>query len=280
MDEYRKRFVRLVDYQDREVEDLTDETVRKVNSLVKKSGSDEYRILSGINPIIAVWTVSMLALLLKNNTTTAEIVGEQQVSIIDKKYDNPILTRMAQTGGDKYTNFVTVNFLNRKFITDGVSVGQRIKNVADSTRKTAINIVSLGIDEGKAAKDIAKDLENFVKSDPTERWIGPFQWYRDKFGYKVKKIPIGIKAGSLHSNAIRIARTEINTTYRIGTIEINKNRPWVAGWVWNLSGAHPAIDICDDWADASPYKDPLEIEGLGHPHCMCYITTVLKDEVN
>ena len=139
-----------------------------------------------------------------------------------------------------------------------------------------IDIITVDLKAGKSAKEMASDLDNFLKPDPNKPWTGPFQWYREKFGYKVAKQPAGRAAGSLHFNAIRIARTEINHTYRMSTLKLHDGQQWVDGYDWNLSPAHPATDICDDWARGSPYRDQAEIEGLGHPHCMCFITVRLK----
>lgn len=281
VDEYRKRFVRIVEYQEEDIEDLTDEVISRTNLLVKKKSNDESGLISGLSPILAFWGASMIALMLKNNISTAEIVSDQQREIISDKYHSAEFNRMMDKEAKNLATNISKSLVNRKFPGDNLSIGSRIKSIEGSSRKTMIDIVTVGIANGKSAKDIASDLDNFIKPAPDKRWVGPFEWYREKFGYKVKIVPKGRAVGSLHYNSVRIARTEINNTYRQSVIQLNKGKPWVLGWKWNLSPAHPAIDICDDWAAKSIYKDENEISGLGHPHCMCYITTVLAsgDEV-
>jgi hypothetical protein len=274
-DPYREDFIDLVIREEREVVDLTDSTRDKVATAVQKYHNDESRLISSINPIMAVWAVSFLYLLTKDNAEANSIISEREINLINDKYNSPPLTGLIQKTADNLSTKFPAYFATRKF-PDGIAIGQRIKSVAGSTKKTMIDIITVGMKEGKSAKVIAGDLDNFLKPSPSQIWTGPFQWYREKFGYKVKKVPAGRAAGSLHFNSIRIARTEINYTYRQELLNLHDKKPWVDGFDWKLSGAHPKTDICDDWAAGSPYKDKAEVEGLGHTHCMCYITVRLK----
>lgn len=82
--------------------------------------------------------------------------------------------------------------------------------------------------------------------------------------------------------AMRLGRTEINNAHHTTTIRNAKNREWVTGFKWNLSGSHPKPDECNQYADHE--------EGLGrgvwskegapgkpHPHCLCYLTTIMPE---
>ena len=278
-DEYRKRFIRLVVAQDNEVEEGIDDTRESVESLVaKNSGSeikDESKISSGFSAIMAVWASSYLSTLIKFNSQTAGLVGEQQRVLIAEEYNNADFDRLIGATAENLEEDVRKTIPYRSFPTDGVTVGDRIKTVQGEALKTLRDILTVGIKEGKSAKQIASDLDNFLKPSDDKSWVGPFDWFRKRFGYKVNKVPAGKPAGSVYFNSIRIARTEINHTYRQSTVILHKDKPWVKGYIWNLSPSHPQRDICDDWAADSPYKDEREVLALGHPYCMCYITVDL-----
>ena len=77
--------------------------------------------------------------------------------------------------------------------------------------------------------------------------------------------------------ARRLARTEINAAYHAVVIGHNEDKPWNTGMKWSLSGSHPAVDECDEFArrdhaglgrgvyrrDSVPPKP--------HPQCLCYV---------
>jgi hypothetical protein len=157
-----------------------------------------------------------------------------------------------------------------------VPIGERITSIVGGAKKSVINILTVGINKGYSAKQIAGDIANYIVKDNRKSWVSPYQWYREKFGFK-RRIPNGIPPGSLQYNAVRIARTEINNTYRQATIDIHKNKPWVKGYEWVLSPSHPVEDICDAWADGGPYTY-AEAHKLGHVHCMCHIEVVYKSK--
>lgn len=281
-DEYRKRFVRLTVAQDNEVEDRIDEIREEVSRLVKNNSGNEIRdegkISSGLAAILATFASLYLSTLVKFNTETANVVGEQQKEIIFSKYKSDGIRGEVSRDVGNLTELIRKTFPYRSFPTDGITVGDRIKSLEGGSLKTARDILSVGIKEGKSAKQIAEDLDNYLKPKDSKTWVGPFDWYRDRFGYKINKVPKDRPAGSLYFNSLRISRTEINYTYRQSTVLVHRNKKWVNGYIWNLSPSHPAHDICDDWAANSPYKDEKEILALGHPFCMCFITVDLVDE--
>lgn len=278
VDEYREQFVNLVIAQDEDVEEIIDDVRGETESLVKKNSGAEVRhkekIDAGFKPIMALWAGLYIPTLIKYNSLTGGIIGAQQKQIISNTYHNANFNALARKASANLGEDLKKSLIYRKFPSDGLTIGQRVKTIQGESVKTMRDILTVGIGQGKSAQQIASDLDNFIKPSTDKSWVGPFDWFRDRFGYKVKRVPAGKPAGSLYFNSLRIARTEINHTYRQSTLKFHDKEPWVKGYNWELSPAHPRHDICDDWASGGPYKKD-EIEGLGHPNCMCYISVDL-----
>lgn len=83
-------------------------------------------------------------------------------------------------------------------------------------------------------------------------------------------------------DALRTARTSINQSFHLSTIESSKNNPAVNAVQWNLSSSHPMDDICDEYAtDNSDGLGPgiykPDNVPLSHPNCLCYLTPVVNE---
>jgi len=83
--------------------------------------------------------------------------------------------------------------------------------------------------------------------------------------------------GGVSYAAHRLARTEINNAYKTSQENRYAGEPWTRGMRWNLSGSHPAPDICN----ALAYRDdhglgegvyPVGGRPRSHPNCLCYLT--------
>ena len=247
-DKYRKQFTRLVVSQEQEVEGIIDGTIEHFDRTIKdsKDGNtiDEAKATKGLSKALALWGVLYLSTLTKYNAETVRVVGDQQSELIDKTYHNSAMTREITQISKNLESTFRKSFPARKWITDGISIGTRIKTIEKGALKTAQDIIRVGIDTGKSSEQIADDLDDWIKPNPNKKWVGPFDWFRDRFGYKVKRVPTNRPAGSLHYNSIRIARTEINQTYRSSTLLLHKDKDYIKGWDWNLSSSHPKPDIC------------------------------------
>ena len=127
------------------------------------------------------------------------------------------------------------------------------KNVADGLVARRIN---LGLLRGLSAKELAADIQGLISP--------------------------GVKGGVSY-NAMRLARTEINNAFHNSAIRSTRDMPWVTGYRWNLSGSHPHIDVCNDYAQGNHdgigrgvYKK-ANVPQKPHPNCFCYITSVTAD---
>ena len=85
---------------------------------------------------------------------------------------------------------------------------------------------------------------------------------------------------SSYKNAMRLAQTEINISYRTADHLRRQSLPFVVGFTVKLSNAHPAPDMCNDLA--GDYPKNFNFTGW-HPHYLCYTTAKLlpkKDFIN
>lgn len=77
--------------------------------------------------------------------------------------------------------------------------------------------------------------------------------------------------GGVRYAAMRLARTEINNAFHSISAEKYATTPWITEVEWHLSGSHPKRDVCNEYAEASPYKSD-EVPARPHPQCLCFIT--------
>jgi hypothetical protein len=116
--------------------------------------------------------------------------------------------------------------------------------------------VSQGLLLGMNAKAIAKSVKQFISPNT---------------------------AGGVSYAAHRLARTEINHAYQTAQADRYADEPWVEGMQWNLSGSHPAVDICNVLATRDAYGLGGGVYPVGkrpdsHPNCLCYQTVVQASE--
>jgi hypothetical protein len=116
--------------------------------------------------------------------------------------------------------------------------------------------VKQGLLLGMNARTIAKSVKDLIRPD--------------------------VKGGVSYA-AHRLARTEINHAYQTSQAERYADEPWVTGMRWNLSGSHPAPDICNVLADRDDYDLGAGVYPVGkrpdsHPNCLCYQTPEQIDE--
>lgn len=91
-----------------------------------------------------------------------------------------------------------------------------------------------------------------------------------------------VKGGVAYA-AKRLARTEINNAYKTAQEARYQDEPWTQGMRWNLSGSHPAPDICNVLATQDKHGLGAGVYPVGqrpksHPNCLCYLTPEQLDE--
>ena len=127
----------------------------------------------------------------------------------------------------------------------------------------------IDLSTGRLEKEIQKGLLRGLSADELAAIVG-------------KSLKPGV-AGGVSYNAMRLARTEIQNAFHFTQIRYTREQPWVDGYQWHKSRSHAHVDICDTMATGNHdgmgrgvYKKTT-VPGKPHPHCFCYITSVLAD---
>jgi len=154
---------------------------------------------------------------------------------------------------------------------DGFSFSDRLWKM-NSTSKAGVNqILASGIARGQSAVNMSKQLKQYLRDPSVHPGVS---WTTG-----VKKSVTG--RGTIHHNALRLARTEINNTYRETMARANARSPVTNGLKWNISASHPRQDVCDLWAFGDSFGMgegvfPAQGIPIDHPHGLCFITDVLR----
>lgn len=117
--------------------------------------------------------------------------------------------------------------------------------------------VNRGILLNKSAAEIARDVRDLIRPDVQ---------------------------GGISYAAKRLGRTELNNAFHETTIRSAVAQPWVQGMGWNLSGSHPRLDICNEYAEQDNYNmgsgvyPSRLVPGKPHPQCLCYVTAITQSD--
>lgn len=136
---------------------------------------------------------------------------------------------------------------------DGHSLSSKVHKARDLDTGRVLRMVNAGILAGKSAREIAADIEKYIK--PTT------------------------PGGSSYA-AMRLARTELQNAFHQAQIAAVLDSPGVIGVKWNLSGSHPEPDECNDFAELDKFGlgmgifEAKKVPDLPHPQCLCYLTPV------
>lgn len=154
---------------------------------------------------------------------------------------------------------------------DGRKFSDRIWRLGEGAKSGINSVVSSGIARGESAVNMAKRLRQYMV-DP--EIIPETSWTAG-----ARKSVSG--RGTIHGNALRLARTEINNSYREATVQASNKNPIVKGLKWNLSASHPRPDICDVWAGVDAYGlgagvYPPDRTPIDHPNGLCFVTEALR----
>ena len=152
--------------------------------------------------------------------------------------------------------------------------------------------LSIGISEGRSAADISRDVRVYL-NEPDKL----FRRVRNAFGnLTLSKVAQAYHPGqgvyrSSYQNAMRMARTEINSAYReadsirwqqldfIVGYEVKTSKShvqWLAKfWYPRFKKGRAPLEICD----AMEGKYPKSFKFIGwHPNCKCYAVPIIANE--
>lgn len=179
---------------------------------------------------------------------------------------------------------------NRLKTKNGLNLAQTIWNYCQQTKSefemAMSNTIADGIKKGSSAEEVGKSIRKYL-NDPVMMYRRYHTVKVQKNGKKkdvvtwrrrriidgkvrfveepLEKVGMGIYR-SARKNALRVARTEINSAYHKARNERWQNEPFVIGQYIHVSPQHNIDDICNDLEGRYP-KDYVWISW--HPQCIC-----------
>lgn len=179
---------------------------------------------------------------------------------------------------------------NRLKTKNGLNLAQTIWNYCQQTKSefemAMSNTIADGIKKGSSAEEIGKSIRRYL-NDPDMMYRRYHTIKVQKNGKKkdvvtwrrrriidgkvrfieepLEKVGMGVYR-SARKNALRVARTEINSAYHKARNERWQNEPFVIGQYIHVSPQHNIDDICNDLEGRYP-KDYVWISW--HPQCIC-----------
>lgn len=173
----------------------------------------------------------------------------------------------AKVDGKKYKKYYEVNsdalkaFQSRK--DNGMNLSQKLWNQAANYRQEMEYAISSAIQKGTSAVTLSKRISKYLQDFPKMQ-----KDYKAKYG----------KAVDCHDceyRSIRLARSEINMSYRVAEQTRWQQMDFIVGYEIKLSERHPEHDVCDSLAG----KYPKDFKWTGwHPNDMCYVVPILNTE--
>lgn len=179
---------------------------------------------------------------------------------------------------------------NRLKTKNGLNLSQLVWNYCQQTKSefemAMSNTIADGIKKGTSAEEVGKSIRKYL-NDPDMMYRRYHTIKVQKNGKKkdvvtwrrrriidgkvrfieepLEKVGIGVYR-SARKNALRVARTEINSAYHKARNERWQNEPFVIGQYIHVSPQHNIDDICNDLEGRYP-KDYVWISW--HPQCIC-----------
>ena len=179
---------------------------------------------------------------------------------------------------------------NRLKTKNGLNLAQTVWNYCQQTKSefemAMSNTIADGIKKGSSAEEIGKSIRRYL-NDPDMMYRRYHTIKVQKNGKKkdvvtwrrrriidgkvrfveepLEKVGMGVYR-SARKNAIRVARTEINSAYHKARNERWQKEPFVIGQYIHVSPQHNIDDICNDLEGRYP-KDYVWISW--HPQCIC-----------
>jgi hypothetical protein len=156
---------------------------------------------------------------------------------------------------------------------EGMNLSQRVWNITEGFKTQLELYLQTGIKHGRGASAIATDIKQLLR-EPDKL----FRRVRNEAGNLVlSKAARAYHPGqgiyrSSYKNALRLTATETNMAYRMSDFTRRQQCDFVMGIRIQLSGSHPAPDICDHMK--GDYPANYVYRGW-HPWCLCYTTSIL-----
>lgn len=184
-----------------------------------------------------------------------QIADDRTKAYVETKYKGMELPPQVEKALNAHRTKARDQFI--KQAKGGLTLSDRVWKSADRYRDLINQRLDEGIQEGRSAVKVAKELREALRDTGVQQTPGQ----------GVYKSPV--------RNAERVARTQINMAYRASDQEAWMSNPLVLGYRINLSTtSKPKVrcEICR--ALAGDYPVTYVWSG-NHPHCLCFKTPIL-----
>lgn len=173
----------------------------------------------------------------------------------------------ATVHGEKYNVYYQTNPDSLKAFQErtdnGLNLSQKLWKQSDAVKNQLERCISTAIQKGTSAVTLSKQLSKYLNDFPSMQ-----KDYKELYG----------NASDIEDceyRSIRLARSEINMSYRTAEQKRWSQMDFVLGYEIKTSSTHTNEDICDELQGVYP-KD---FDWVGwHPNCMCYEVPVLMNE--
>lgn len=253
------------------VDDLERQHFNEQDAVVAQVERTYLDIIKQIAPIIATNTSkatimrkldTLLTATVRNITVTIEtgmqkswdIANERTRVRVEGKYTGIELPPRVQEALDDRRGKAARSFQRRKEA--GMDLSDRVWKQAREVRSMIETKIDAGIGKGRSAASVARELRSSLQDEGKPDGKGG-----------VYRSPV--------KNTERLARTEINMSYRMADQVGWENNPLVLGYRIELStSAKPKIrcEVCRSLAGVYP---KWFVWNGNHPHCLCFKTPIL-----
>lgn len=192
--------------------------------------------------------------------------------------------------GDKWQSAIIVNefaskWYTRKYYNDGLSLSDRVWKYANESAQKIQNQIALNLRLGNSALNTARQIQE--ANEQVVRIPKYLQKQIDLLDNKnlASNLIDNYVKKTLHYNAMRVARTEINNAWKGSYKEKMDQLDFVENVKWNLSRSHKEPCNCETYASQDLYglgpgvypKNAVPHNGLSaHPNCLCNMTMILS----
>ena len=158
---------------------------------------------------------------------------------------------------------------------DGLTLSERVWKITQQSQKEIEMQLRVGINNGQSSAGISQTIRQYLNNPDAlfrrvRNEMGELEWSKAAKAYHPGQ---GVYR-SAYKNAMRLATTETNMAYRAADHAKWQDSEFVTGFRVQLSGSHPAVDICDLLEGSYP-KSFLFVGW--HPQCLCLAIAITMD---
>ena len=249
----------------RDFERKAEELVTFVASLPESNNLGDSAFTFARNRALAVRAEKIIREL--NATTTKRILAtiRNAERLSAEKYQSILDVYKVSEG--TFSSIITPDYTRE--------LSKRVWAIGEQFGKEMELAIDTALLNGTSAADLSREVRGLLK-EPHKL----FRRVRDERGeLQLSKAAKAYKPGqgvyrSSFKNAMRLASTETNISYRSSDYERWNALGFVQGIEIDLSNNHPVYDICDELKG----RYPKDFKFVGwHPHCRCIATPILPD---